>query len=247
MEKDVLSLFDCSKLCDIDLIMRYEEFISLLFHIHKMKSQLQSIILPKYGAKDKASISLEIFERIIKDLHEVWKCNLPCDSGKINELHTKASPSFSKTLTIDECTAFFTSLIKAQYEALKAEMTTRKLLLSSFIVCKFITRPVDMLKDMSKTCEECLKDLPKYIEKYEPYFVEEGKADKFTFRDALRTLIKDLSCKNDERPDLIFDEVFNQVDTDKDGKISKEELGEYIKKAIEEVRSKLLEVIENNK
>eukprot|EP00826_Nyctotherus_ovalis_P039699 TRINITY_DN3834_c0_g4_i1.p1 TRINITY_DN3834_c0_g4~~TRINITY_DN3834_c0_g4_i1.p1 ORF type:complete len:291 (-),score=91.12 TRINITY_DN3834_c0_g4_i1:103-858(-) len=248
MESNRLSFFDSSKFCDIELIMRYEEFVSLLFHIHKMKSQLQTLIFPKYAShsyssKDKTSVTLEIFNRIVRDLHEVWQCNLPCDNSRLAELHKEASGSLADVLTLDECTKFFSAFVIAQYETLKAEMVKRKLLLCSVIVCKFVTRPESILKEMLQVCDDYLKDLPEFMKKFEPYFIEEEKADKFTFRDAVRTLCNHLSCRNEDRPDTIFDEAFSIADEDKDGKLSREELTAYIKKVIEAVKDKILEVI----
>ena len=237
------SIFIPESFDDIELIMYFEKFVALLFNVHLMKSQLESLVFPKYGSKDKKTITSDIFIRIVKDLHEVWEANAPCDAAKLFKLHQIISPSLNPVLSLEECTKFFMDFVIAQYEILKSELVKRKLLFGSFVVAKFITRPTAALKEMLKACETYLAELPKLMEKFEPYFVEEAKADKFTFRDALRTLANHLSCQNVDRPDRIFDEVFGLVDKDADGKISKEEFTQYTKAIIEGVIEKLLEII----
>eukprot|EP01022_Parablepharisma_sp_SALTPOND_P016495 TRINITY_DN2427_c0_g1_i1.p1 TRINITY_DN2427_c0_g1~~TRINITY_DN2427_c0_g1_i1.p1 ORF type:complete len:848 (-),score=43.11 TRINITY_DN2427_c0_g1_i1:10375-12918(-) len=242
-EKANLSLFAPEQFDDIELIMHYEKFVLLLFNVHLMKSQLESLIFPKYGSKDKKTITSDIFVHIVKDLHEIWEGNIPCDAAKVLKLHQTVSPSLNPVLNLEECAKFFTDFVLAQYQTLKDELVKRKLLIGSFVVTKFITRYTHTLKEMLQTCETHLKDMPKFMETFEPYFVEEGKADKFAFRDALRTLSNHLSCQNTDRPDIIFNEVFSSIDKDADGKVSKEEFMEYAKGVIIGIKDKLIEII----
>lgn len=233
---------------DIELIMQFEKFVGLLFNVHLMKEQLATLIFPKYGSKDKKSITSDIFVHILKDLHEVWEANLPCDADAVLRLHQIVSPSLNPVLTLEECDKFFTNFVITQYDVIKEELIKRKLLFGDFIVARFISRPIPMLKDLLNTCEISLSDMPKLInDKFSFYFDEiDQKADKFTFRDCLRTLSNHVMCRSPDRPDRIFDTVFNSVDKDSDGKINKKELEDYIKNVIIGIKEKLLDMLGPN-
>lgn len=236
---DFLIWFDTQKFDNIELIIHYEKFIGMLCKIHNIKSELSTVWFPKYGSKSAKTVTAKIFCDVLKDLHGIWEANIPLTASLLEKtVQIIGINSTDKTLSIDDCSNFLTSFMLNQYRLNKKEMEKRQLLIGSFFVTKFITRPKEILQNMLTKCECLLKDCPKNIETY----FQEGFADKDSLKYLLSYIGSTILCENPGRPEQVYNEVFAIIDKDHDGKLSLQETILYITEVITQIKEKIKEI-----
>lgn len=237
-------MFAPEKYDDVELIMYYEQFVTLLYKISSVRDELAKSTFPRYKSKDGKTLPLLNFDKMLKELHRLWEANIPLDPKKLAELHNALGlAKEEKDVGLETATKFCTAFILAQYELLKKELEARHLLICKYLVGKFVIRPKDQLQHMIVECDNLITNPAELDKLLSVYFEPEDHVDCKGVRDVLGTMCNYLLCQHSDRPDQIFDEVFQLIDTDKDGKATKADVMRYAGEVAKALKGKLTELM----